>query len=43
VVKAGTVIFEIQGLTKASSYEVLKRVSYKFPIRCKVIEKNKNE
>lgn len=43
VVKAGTVIFEIQGLTKTSSYEVLKRASYKFPIKCKVIEKNKNE
>jgi len=39
VVKAGTVIFEIKGLTKIASYEVLKRASYKFPIKCKVIER----
>jgi len=43
VVKAGTVIFEIKGLTKIASYEVLKRASYKFPIKCKVIERVKNE
>ena len=39
VVKAGTVMFEIEGLTKIASYEVLKRASYKFPIKCKVIER----
>lgn len=40
VVKKGTVIFEIQGLPKVTAYEVLKKASYKLPIRCKVVEKN---
>jgi len=39
----GTIIFEIQGLPKTTSFEILKKASYKFPIKCKVIEKNKNE
>jgi len=39
-VKAGTIIFEIQGLPKASAYEVLKKAGHKFPVKCKVIEKN---
>ena len=43
VVKMGTIIFEVQGLPKATSFEILKRASYKFPIKCKVVEKNKNE
>jgi len=33
-------MFEIQGLPKDTSYEVLKRVSYKLPIKCKIVEKN---
>ncbi|WNE39970.1 MAG: 50S ribosomal protein L16 [Mycoplasmataceae bacterium] len=39
VVKAGTILFEIQGLPKNASHEVLKKASYKLPIRCKVVEK----
>ncbi|CAJ0761331.1 15533_t:CDS:10 [Entrophospora sp. SA101] len=39
VVKTGTIIFEIQGLPKDASYEILKKASYKFPIKCKVVEK----
>jgi ribosomal protein L16/L10AE len=39
-VKAGTIIFEVQGLPKNTAHEVLKKASYKFPIRCKIVEKN---
>lgn len=39
VVKEGTVIFEIKGLSKEISYNVLKKAAYKFPIKCKIIEK----
>jgi len=40
VVKKGTIIFEIQGLPKTTSYKVLKQASYKLPIHCKIVEKN---
>jgi len=39
VVKPGTVIFEINGLDKAMSYNVLKTASYKLPIKTKVVER----
>jgi len=40
VVKSGTIIFEIKGLSKTASYEVLKKVGYKLPnLKCKVVER----
>ena len=39
VVKMGTIIFEVQGLPKTTSFEILKKASYKFPIKCKVVER----
>ena len=39
VVKPGTVIFEINGLDKAMSYNVLKTASYKLPIKTKIVER----
>lgn len=43
VVKVGTILFEVRGLPKDTSYESLKAANYKLPIDCKVIEKNKVE
>ena len=47
VVKAGTIIFEVQGLPKDIAYKVLKQVSYKLPknngeakFKYKVVERN---
>jgi large subunit ribosomal protein L16 len=43
VVKEGTVMFEIKGLDKKKSYEILTRAGHKFPIKCKVIEKEEEK
>ena len=43
VVKKGTVIYEISGLNRELSLKVLKKVAYKFPIKCKVIEREQVE
>lgn len=47
VVKAGTIIFEVQGLSKEVAHKVLKQASYKLPkkngeakIKYKVVERN---
>jgi ribosomal protein L16/L10AE len=47
VVKAGTVIFEVQGIPKETAYKVLKQVSYKLPknngeikAKYKIVERN---
>lgn len=47
VVKAGTIIFEVQGLPKDIAYKVLKQASYKLPknhgeakVKYKVVERN---
>jgi len=47
VVKAGTIIFEVQGLTKEIAYKVLKQASYKLPknkgetkVKYKIVERN---
>lgn len=37
VIKPGTVLFEINGLSKDKAYEVLKTASYKLPIKTKII------
>ena len=39
VVKPGTIIFEVDGPTKEVLKEALKSVSYKLPIKTKIIEK----
>ena len=39
VVRPGTVIFEIQGASEASSKVALNRASHKFPVRCKLIRR----
>jgi large subunit ribosomal protein L16 len=39
VVKAGTIIFEVKGLSKELAYKVLKKASHKFPIKCKIVER----
>ena len=47
VVKSGTIVFEIQGLTRSTSYKVLKQASHKLPknqgkgkVKYKIVEKN---
>ncbi|MCE8163581.1 MAG: 50S ribosomal protein L16 [Candidatus Moeniiplasma glomeromycotorum] len=44
VVKDGTIIYEVQGLSRAIAYEVLEKASHKLPkkkgIKWKVIERN---
>ena len=40
VVKPGTVLFEINGLSKEMAYKVLKSASYKLPIKTKIIERS---
>ena len=46
VVKAGTIVFEVQGLPKDMAYKVLQQVSYKLPknngeakVKYKVVER----
>lgn len=39
IVKPGTIIFEVAGLDKESLKEALKLVSYKLPIKTKIVEK----
>lgn len=39
IVRSGTVVFEVEGISQELSYEALKLASYKFPVKCKVIEK----
>lgn len=39
VVKPGTVLFEINGLSEKMSHQVLKSASYKLPIKTKIISR----
>ncbi len=39
LVKPGTIIFEVAGLDKESLRNVLKAISYKLPIKTKIVEK----
>jgi len=39
VIKPGTVLFEINGLSREMSYKVLKTAAHKLPIRTKIIER----
>jgi len=39
VVKSGTIIFEIKGLSRENSYFILKKASYKLPGKYKIIER----
>ncbi|MBN1494412.1 50S ribosomal protein L16 [Candidatus Peregrinibacteria bacterium] len=37
-VKAGRILFEMDGVTKQVAYEALKKAGYKLPVKTKVIE-----
>lgn len=39
VVKPGRILFEITGLTEATSKEALKKAIHKLPIKCKIVSK----
>lgn len=39
VVKAGTIIFEIDGITPKLAQEAIKLAAYKLPVKCKFITK----
>nr|YP_010930402.1 ribosomal protein L16 [Ochrosphaera neapolitana]WKK50130.1 ribosomal protein L16 [Ochrosphaera neapolitana] len=39
VIKPGTVLFEINGLSREMAYKVLKLASYKLPIKTKIISR----
>ncbi|MBN2491149.1 MAG: 50S ribosomal protein L16 [Planctomycetes bacterium] len=39
VVRPGTVIFEVQGLTEDRAKMALNRAAHKFPIRCKMVRR----
>jgi len=39
VVRPGTVLFEVQGLTEDRAKMALNRASHKFPVRCKMIRR----
>jgi len=39
VVKAGTVLFEMDGIIEASAKEALRLAAYKLPVKCQVIVK----
>lgn len=43
VVKTGTVMFEVSELPRDIVNQALNQASYKLPIRCKIIERDKNE
>lgn len=38
-VKAGTVMFEIGGVTEAQAREALRLASHKLPVKCKILKK----
>ena len=38
-VKAGTVMFEIAGVTEAQAREALRLASHKLPVRCRIVKK----
>ena len=40
VVKPGTILFEINGLSKEMAYKVLKTASYKLPIKTKIVTRS---
>ena len=39
VVKAGTVLFEMDGIAEASAKEAMRLAAYKLPVKCQVIVK----
>lgn len=39
VVKAGTIVFETEGISREAAHEALKLASYKLPVKCKVMER----
>jgi large subunit ribosomal protein L16 len=44
IVKPGTILFEITGISNEMALEALKNASYKLPIKTKLVIKNiKNE
>ncbi|WP_342252557.1 50S ribosomal protein L16 [Spiroplasma endosymbiont of Amphibalanus improvisus] len=42
VVKNGTILFEIDGVSKEVAHEALRLAMHKMPIKCKVVEKGQN-
>ena len=40
VVKAGTVIFEMEGIDAATAKEAMRRAAHKLPVKCKFIDSN---
>ena len=38
-VKAGTVMFEVAGVTEEKAREALRLASYKLPVKCKILKK----
>ena len=43
VVKPGTVMFEMSGVSEPVAREALRLASYKLPVRCKVLIRDKSE
>ena len=43
VVKPGRILFEITGLSEATSKEALKKAIHKLPIKCKIVSKAEQE
>ena len=39
VIKPGMILFEINGLAKQEAYEVLKKASYKLPVKTKILDR----
>jgi large subunit ribosomal protein L16 len=43
VVKSGTIMFELNELSKEMAYQALDAASYKLPIKCKIVNKNEEK
>ena len=43
IVKPGTVMFEMSGVSETVAREALRLASYKLPVRCKVAVREKTE
>ena len=39
VIKPGMILFEINGLDKPMAYQVLKKASYKLPVKTKILDR----
>ena len=43
VVKPGTILFEIGGVTEAAARAALARVAYKMPVRCRFVTRRPDD